>query len=36
MHARDEAKGPTWYVAMRPGKRRMLNPFLKPQFAQNA
>ena len=29
---RPEAKGPTWHVAMRPGKRRQLNPFIEPQF----
>jgi len=32
VHKRDEAKGPTWHVAMRPGKRRKLNPFLEPDF----
>jgi transposase, IS5 family len=26
VHKRPEAAGPTWYVAMRPGKRRKLNP----------
>ncbi|MGJ7522962.1 IS5 family transposase [Variovorax sp. LT1P1] len=31
VHKRAEAAGPTWYVAMRPGKRRLLNPFIEPQ-----
>jgi IS5 family transposase len=25
-------QGPTWHVAMRPGKRRRLNPFIEAQF----
>ena len=33
VHKRAEAEGPTWYVAMRPGLRRKLNPFIEPQFA---
>jgi IS5 family transposase len=32
VHKRAEAVGPTWHVAMRPGKRRVLNPFIEPQF----
>ena len=32
VHKRPEAKGPTWHVAMRPGKRRKLNPFIEPDF----
>ena len=32
VHKRVEAAGPTWHVAMRPGKRRLLNPFIEPQF----
>jgi IS5 family transposase len=28
VHKRPEADGPTWHVAMRPGLRRLLNPFL--------
>jgi IS5 family transposase len=32
VHKRPEAKGPTWHVAMRPGKRRKLNPFIGPDF----
>ena len=32
VHKRPEAAGPAWYVAMRPGKRRKLNPFLEPDF----
>jgi IS5 family transposase len=28
VHKRPEAAGPTWHIAMRPGKRRKLNPFL--------
>lgn len=32
VHKRAEAKGPTWHVAMRPGKRRLLNPFIEPEF----
>jgi transposase, IS5 family len=27
-----EAQGPEWHVAMRPGERRKLNPFIAPQF----
>ena len=29
-HKRPEAAGPTWQVAMRPGLRRKLNPFIEP------
>jgi IS5 family transposase len=32
VHKRAEAQGPTWHVAMRPGKRRRLNPFIETQF----
>jgi len=32
VHKRPEATGPTWHVAMRPGLRRKLNPFLEPDF----
>ena len=32
VHKRAEAVGPTWHVAMRPGKRRLLNPFIEPEF----
>jgi IS5 family transposase len=32
VHRRPEAHGPTWHVAMRPGKRRKLNPFIEPDF----
>ena len=32
VHKRPEAAGPDWYVAMRPGLRRKLNPFIEPQF----
>ena len=32
VHKRPEATGPTWHVAMRPGVRRKLNPFLEPDF----
>jgi IS5 family transposase len=32
VHKRPEAKGPTWHEAMRPGKRRKLNPFIEPDF----
>jgi IS5 family transposase len=32
VHKRQEAQGPTWHVAMRPGKRRKLNPFIEPDF----
>jgi transposase, IS5 family len=32
VHKRPEAAGPTWHVAMRPGKRRKLNPFIEPEF----
>lgn len=32
VHKRGEAQGPTWHVAMRPGKRRLLNPFIEPEF----
>jgi transposase, IS5 family len=29
---RPEAAGPAWHVAMRPGLRRKLNPFIEPEF----
>ena len=29
---RAEAQGPTWHVAMRPGQRRKLNPFIQADF----
>jgi IS5 family transposase len=32
VHKRAEASGPTWHVAMRPGLRRKLNPFIEPDF----
>jgi IS5 family transposase len=32
VHKRPEAQGPTWHVAMRPGQRRKLNPFIEPEF----
>ncbi|MDQ2735540.1 MAG: IS5 family transposase [Pseudomonadota bacterium] len=32
VHKRPEASGPTWHVAMRPGRRKKLNPFLEPDF----
>ena len=32
VHKRPEAAGPTWHVAMRPGLRRKLNPFIEPEF----
>ena len=32
VHKRDEAKGPTWHVAMRRGKRKKLNTFLEHDF----
>ena len=32
VHKRAEAQGPTWHVGMRPSKRRMLNPFIEPEF----
>jgi len=32
VHKRTEAAGPTWHVAMRPGLRRKLNPFIEPDF----
>ena len=32
VHNRSEAAGPTWHVAMRPGLRRKLNPFIEPEF----
>jgi hypothetical protein len=39
-HKRPEAAGPAWHVAMRPGRRRKLNPFIQPDWvaeqAQNA
>jgi transposase, IS5 family len=31
-HKRPDATGPAWHVAMRPGLRRKLNPFIQPQF----
>jgi IS5 family transposase len=33
VHKRIEAQGPTWHVAMRPGLRRKLNPFIEPHHA---
>ena len=33
VHKRPEAEGPTWHVAMRPGLRRKLNPFIQADFA---
>ena len=33
VHKRPEAVGPTWHVAMRPGKRKLLNPFIAPDIA---
>jgi IS5 family transposase len=32
VHKRSEAAGPVWHVAMRPGLRRKLNPFVEPEF----
>ena len=32
VHKRPEAAGPTSHVAMRPGLRRQLNPFIEPDF----
>ena len=32
VHKRPKAEGPTWHVARRPGKRRLLNPFIEPDF----
>jgi transposase, IS5 family len=32
VHKRPQAAGPDWYVAMRPGLRRKLNPFIEPEF----
>ena len=32
VHKRTEAAGPTWRVAMRPGLRRRLNPFIQRDF----
>jgi transposase, IS5 family len=32
VHKRAEAAGPIWHVAMRPGLRRRLNPFIEPEF----
>jgi IS5 family transposase len=35
LHGDEEAAfgdGPAWHVAMRPGKRRKLNPFIEPEF----
>jgi IS5 family transposase len=31
-HKRPEAAGPAWHVAMRPGLRRKLNPFIEPDW----
>jgi hypothetical protein len=36
VHKRVEAKGPTWHVAMRRGKRSKLNEFMEPQFPGRA
>jgi IS5 family transposase len=32
VHKRAEAGGPTWHMAMRPGLRRKLNPFIEREF----
>lgn len=32
VHKRPEAAGPEWHVAMRPGRRRQLNPFIESQL----
>ena len=32
VHKRPEAAGPNWHVAMRPGLRRKLNPFIEPEY----
>lgn len=32
VHKRADAAGPVWHVAMCPGLRRELNPFIEPQF----
>ena len=32
VHKRPEAAGPAWHIAMRPGLRRKLNPFIEPEF----
>jgi IS5 family transposase len=32
VHKRSEAAGPVWHIAMRPGLRRKLNPFIEPEF----
>lgn len=32
VHKRAEAAGPTWHLAMRPGLRRKLNPYIEPEF----
>jgi IS5 family transposase len=32
VHKRPEAQESTWHVAMRPGRRRKLNPFIEPDF----
>ena len=32
MDKRIEAQGPAWHVAMRPGNRKRLNPFLEHEF----
>ena len=34
VHKREEAKGPTWHVAMRRGLRKKLNPFLASDHAR--
>jgi len=31
-HKRAGAAGPAWHIAMRPGLRRRLNPFIQPEF----
>src|SRR5690606_5472201 len=33
VHKRPEAAGPAWHVAMRPGLRKKLNPFVESDFA---
>ena len=32
VHKRPEAAGPSWHVAMRPGERKKLNPFIEADF----
>lgn len=32
VHKRDEAQGPTWFVAMKPSLRRRLNPIIEPEY----